>query len=36
MSADTPRIEQFVTVHMSTAPLVSRNVTLTRIDPMTF
>lgn len=29
MSADTPYIEQFVAVHMTTAPLVSRNVTLT-------
>ena len=36
MSADTPYIEQFVAVHMTTAPLVSRNVTLTRLDQIRF
>lgn len=36
MSADTPYIEQFVAVHMTTAPLVSRNVTLTKLDLISF
>ncbi len=36
MSADTAYIEQFVAVHMTTAPLVSRNVTLTRIEMIKF
>lgn len=36
MSADTAYIEQFVAVHMTTAPLVSRNVTLTRLDSIRF
>lgn len=36
MSADSAYIEQFVAVHMTTAPLVSRNVTLTRIDQIRF
>lgn len=36
ISADTAYIEQFVAVHMSTAPLVSRNVTLTKIDLIRF
>ena len=36
MSAETPYIEQFVAVHMSTAPLVSRNVTLTKLDLIKF
>lgn len=36
MSADTAYIEQFVAVHMTTAPLVSRNVTLTRLDLIRF
>ena len=36
MSAETPFIEQFVAVHMTTAPLVSRNVTLTKLDLIKF
>lgn len=36
ISADTAYIEQFVAVHMSTAPVVSRNVTLTRLDLIRF
>lgn len=36
MSADTPYIEQFVAVQMTTAPLVSRNVTLTKLDLIKF
>jgi nicotinamidase-related amidase len=36
MSADTAYIEQFVAVHMTTAPLVSRNVTLTKLDLIKF
>lgn len=36
MSADTPYIEQFVAVQMTTAPLVSRNVTLTKVDLIKF
>jgi nicotinamidase-related amidase len=36
MSADTAYIEQFVAVHMTTAPLVSRNVTLTKLDSIRF
>lgn len=36
ISADTAYIEQFVAVHMSTAPLVSRNVTLTKLDLIRF
>ncbi|HET9822584.1 MAG TPA: isochorismatase family protein [Burkholderiaceae bacterium] len=36
MSADTAFIEQFVAVHMTTAPLVSRNVALTRLDMIRF
>lgn len=35
-SADTAYIEQFVAVHMTTAPLVSRNVTLTKLDLIKF
>ena len=35
-SADTAYIEQFVAVHMSTAPMVSRNVTLTKLDLIKF
>jgi len=36
MSADSAYIEQFVAVHMTTAPLVSRNVTLTKPDLIRF
>jgi len=36
MSADTAYTEQFVAVHMTTAPLVSRNVTLTKLDLIRF
>ena len=36
MSAENAYREQFVAVHMTTAPLVSRNVTLTRIDQIRF
>lgn len=36
ISADTAYIEQFVAVHMTTAPLVSRNVTLTKLDFIKF
>jgi hypothetical protein len=36
MSADTAYIEQFVAVHMTTAPLVSRNVTQTKIEMIKF
>ena len=36
MSADNAYIEQFVAVHMTTAPLVSRNVTLTKLDLIRF
>jgi nicotinamidase-related amidase len=36
MSADTAYIEQFVAVHMTTAPLVSRNVTLTKLELIKF
>ncbi len=36
MSAESAYIEQFVAVHMTTAPLVSRNVTLTKIDLIRF
>lgn len=36
MSADTAYIEQFVAVHMTTAPLVSRNVTLTKLELIRF
>ena len=36
MSADTAYTEQFVAVHMTTAPLVSRNVTLTKLELMKF
>lgn len=36
MSADNAFIEQFVAVHMTTAPLVSRNVTLTKLDLIRF
>jgi nicotinamidase-related amidase len=35
-SADSAYIEQFVAVHMTTAPLVSRNVTLTKLDLIKF
>lgn len=36
LSADNTYTEQFVAVHMTTAPLVSRNVTLTKIDLIKF
>jgi nicotinamidase-related amidase len=36
VSASTAYIEQFVAVHMSTAPLVSSNVTLTKLDLIRF
>lgn len=36
MTADNAYIEQFVAVHMTTAPLVSRNVTLTKLDQIKF
>ena len=36
MSADSAYIEQFVAVHMTTAPLVSRNVTLTKLELIKF
>ena len=36
MSADSAYIEQFVAVHMTTAPLVSRNVTLTKLELIRF
>jgi nicotinamidase-related amidase len=36
ISADTAYIEQFVAVHMTTAPLVSRNVTLSKLDLIRF
>ena len=36
MSAATAYIEEFVAVHLSSAPLVSRNVTLTELDLIGF